>query len=75
MPRQKHDLTTDQRLQGDAGVDQSGGVGVAQLVRGDVFESGEVGGAVELGADGSLCQSPAVVGEQELRRTPVAGVR
>jgi hypothetical protein len=70
MSEQSH-----QRLQRDAGVDQGGGVGVAQLVRGDVVDPGGHGGPVELGADRVLGQSPAVVGEQELGGSPVARVR
>ena len=69
MSEQRH-----QRLQRDAGVDQGGGVGVTQLVRGDVVEPGGLGGSVEFGADRVLRQPPAVVGEQELGRPPVAGV-
>jgi hypothetical protein len=41
-----------QRLQADAGVHERGGVGVAQLVRGDVPDAGVGGGAAQLGADG-----------------------
>jgi hypothetical protein len=40
-----------------------------------VREAGGVGGAVQFVADGVLGQAPAVVGEQELRRSPVSGVR
>ena len=70
MSEQRH-----QRLQRDAGVDQGGGVGVAQLVRGDVAQAGSLGGPVELGADRVLRQPPAVVGEQELRGSAVTWVR
>lgn len=69
MPEQRH-----QGLQRDPGVDQGGGVGVAQLVRGDVAQPGGARGPVEFGADAVLRQPPAVVGEQELRGPPVAGV-
>ena len=64
-----------QRLQRHAGVDHGGGVGVPQLVRGDVADPGGLGGPVEFGADGVLGQPPAVVGEQELGGPPVARVR
>lgn len=40
-----------QGLQGDAGVDQGGGVGVAELVRGDVVQARDAGGSVEFGTD------------------------
>jgi hypothetical protein len=53
-----------QALQGDAGVDQCGGVGVAQLVRGDVWQAGigrHVGQDIAKVVDG---QAPTVVGEQ-----------
>ncbi len=45
VPEQGH-----QRLERDAGVDQGGGVGVAQLVRGDVTDPGASGGAVAVRA-------------------------
>jgi hypothetical protein len=70
MPEQRH-----QGLQRDPGVDQGGGVGVAQLVRGDVAQPGGARGPVEFGADAVLRQPPAVVGEQELGGPPVARVR
>jgi hypothetical protein len=42
MSEQRH-----QRLQGHAGVDQGGGVGVPELVRCDVFQAGAVGRPVQ----------------------------
>lgn len=63
-----------QRLQGYAGVDQGGGVGMAKLVRGDVFEPGGAGGAVQFDPDRAL-REPSVVGDQELGQAAVAGVR
>ena len=64
-----------QRLQRDAGVDQRGGVGVAQLVRGDVPDAGARRGAVELVAQPVLSEAVAVVGEQEVRGPSGARVR
>ncbi len=62
VPEQGH-----QALQRDAGVDQGGGVGVAQLVRGDVRQAGV---ARRRGSSSSRSvvdgEAPAVVGEQEL---------
>jgi hypothetical protein len=52
-----------QALQGDTGVDQCGGVGVAQLVRGDVRQAcvgGDAGQDVAKVIDG---QASTVVGE------------
>ncbi len=70
VSKQRH-----QCLQGDAGVDQGGGVGVAELVGCDVVQPGVVGGSVEFGADGLLTEPAAVLGEQELCGPPVSGVR
>jgi len=64
-----------QRLQRAAGVDQRGGVGVAQLVAGDVPEPGCRAGAVEFGGDHPGGQAAAVVSEQELRGPAGARVR
>jgi hypothetical protein len=63
------------RLQRAAGVDQRGGVGVAQLVAGDVPEPGRVAGAVEIGGDHPGRKAAAVVGEQELGGPAGARVR
>src|SRR5689334_8434902 len=62
-----------QRLQGYSGVDQCGGVGVAQLMWGDVVEAGSAGGAVEFGADRVLREAVSLPGEQELGRFVGAG--
>lgn len=69
VPEQRH-----QGLQGDAGVDQRGGVGVPQLVGGDMAQAGDAGGVVELTADALLREPAAVAGEQELPRPAVARV-
>jgi hypothetical protein len=61
MPEQSH-----QALQGDAGVDQSGGIGVTQLMRGGMRQAGIAGNAghdVAKVVDG---QAPTVVSEQEI---------
>ena len=63
-----------ERLEGDAGVDQGGGVGVAELVGGDVSDSGGFGAAVQFLADRGLGEPAAVVGEQELGGASGAGV-
>jgi hypothetical protein len=62
------------RLKADAGVDQRGGVGVAQLVGCDVPEPGLVGGAAKLCAQRVGGEPLAVVGEQELDGAAVTRV-
>jgi len=69
-----------ERLQAHPGVGQFGGVGVPQLVRGDVErppagagQAGRCRGAAQAGADAPGFQSSAVVGEQEVGG--VAGAR
>ena len=61
MPEQGH-----QALQGDTGVDQRGGVGVAQLVWGDVRQVGIGGNAGQDVAKVIDGQASTVVGEQEI---------
>ena len=55
-----------QALQGDTGVDQRGGVGVTQLVRGDVGQAGIGGNAGQDIAKVIDGQAPTVVSEQEI---------
>lgn len=69
MPEEPH-----QGLEGDAGVDERGGVGVAELVWSHVSDPGDLGGPGEFFADRGLGEAPAVVGEQELCGSPGAGV-
>ena len=69
VPEQGH-----QRLQRHSGVDHGGGVGVPELVRGDVPEAGVLGRAVQFFAQGVLGQAAAVMGEQELGGPPVSRV-
>ena len=65
-----------QCLQRHAGVDQGGGIGVPELVRGHVAEPGGLPRRpVEFFAEGVLGQPPAVVGEQELGGAAVSRVR
>jgi len=61
MPEQRH-----QRLQRDTGVDQGGGEGVAQLVRGGGRQPGVVGDPGKHAAQLVDGDPTAVVGEQEL---------
>jgi len=70
MPEQLH-----QRLQRDPGVDQGGGVGVPQRVRGDRAQAGGLGGAGELVAQRLRGDPPSLVDEQELGRPAGARVR
>jgi len=63
VPEQRH-----QCLQRHAGVDQGGGVGVTQLVRGDVVEPGGLGGSVEFGADRVIVQLPGVKDIEEAKK-------
>jgi hypothetical protein len=50
-------------LQGHAGVHEGGGVGVSELVSGDVSEPGCGGGPVEFLEEPVLANSVAVAGE------------
>ena len=61
MSEERHE-----RLEGHSGVDECSGVGVAQLVWGDVADPGGFGAAGEFGTHGGLGEAAAVVGEQEL---------
>ena len=77
MTEQRH-----QRLQAHPGVDQGGGVGVAQLVRGDVQRgAGAVGQpgrgdrVVEAAADPGGADALATEGQQEVGGPVVAGMR
>ena len=62
-------------LERHPGVHHGGREGVAKLVAGHVPEPGHLGGAAELEAQAPLAESAAVVGEEELGRTPVAGMK
>ena len=55
-----------QALQRDTGVDQCGGVGVTQLVWGDVRQTGVASKAGHDVAELLDGQAPAMVGEQEI---------
>ncbi len=57
MAEERHE-----RLEGDAGVDEGGGVGVAELVWGDVTDSSGFGAAGEFFTDTGLGETAAVVG-------------
>jgi hypothetical protein len=48
-------------------VDQGGGIGVAELVRGDVAESGRLASTGQFGPECVLSQPVAVVGEEKMR--------
>jgi hypothetical protein len=61
MPEQGH-----QALQGDAGVDQCGGVSVTQLVRGGVRQTGVASNAGHDVAELIDGQASAMVGKQEI---------
>ena len=70
VPEQLH-----QRLQRDSGVDQGGGVGVPQRMRGDLGRPAAVGGAGELVAQRLRGDAAALVDEQELGGPAGARVR
>jgi len=57
-----------------ADVHERGGVGVSELVSGDVSESGCGGGTIDFPAGPALAQPSAVAGEQEVRGTAGAWV-
>jgi hypothetical protein len=68
--------------QGDAGVDEAGAVGVAELVRGDVQgravgaqQPGRRGGAVQAMGEAPFGGPAAPLDEYEVGQVPVAGVR
>jgi hypothetical protein len=63
-----------QCLQGHAGVDQGGGVGVSELVRCDVSQAGGLGCPVQFFPYCILGESFSVVGEQEIGRRSGAGM-
>ena len=63
-----------QGLERDLGVDERCGVGVAELVGGDVSDAGGLGAAGEFGTHRVLGEPPSVVADQELCR-PSGGVR
>ena len=63
-----------QRLQGYSGVDQGGGIGMSELMRGDVFQAYCLCRSVEFLSYGVLRESFSVVGEQEIRWCSGAGM-
>ena len=69
MAQQRHE-----RLQGHAGVDQSGGVSVAELVRGQLAQARGFSRPGELASDRILAEAVAVMGEEEIGGTARPGV-